>query len=112
LQEKSPYGILKLNLKIGCEKMKEMKENFEIEKLIPNNLRTYVSEKRTNGMFLSDYQIEILKRNGFYYEKYANVKELLFDVEDYLNQESFMDDELENIASELAEREYYSHTNQ
>lgn len=90
-----------------------MKENLDIEKLIPNNLRTYVREKRKNGMFLSDYQIEVLKRNGFLYEKYHNMKELLFDVEDYLNEESLLEDEeLENIASELSEREYYSHTNQ
>lgn len=89
-----------------------MKEVLEIEKLVPNNLRTYVREKRENGMFLSDYQIEILKRNGFHYEKYHNMKELIFDLEDFLNKELMIDDEeLENIAKELAEREYYSNTN-
>lgn len=108
LHNKLSYDILKKET--GCE---IMKENIEIEKIIPNDLRTYVREKRENGMFLSDYQIDVLKRNGFHYEKYHNIKELLFDVEDYLNQESNIeDDELENIASELSEREYYSHTNQ
>lgn len=90
-----------------------MEEDLEIEKLVPNNLRNYVTEKRENGMFLSDYQIEILKRNGFSYQKYQNMKELLFDIEDYLNESlTIEDEELETIASELSEREYYSHTNQ
>lgn len=91
-----------------------MEKEFDIEKIIPNNLRTYVSEKRENGMFLSDYQIETLKKYGFSYQKYQTIKELLFDLETYLNSDDAIDDfdSLEQIVGELSEREYYSNTNQ
>lgn len=89
-----------------------MKEEFDIEALVPKNLRSFVSEKRENGMFLSDYQIEVLNRYGFSYQKYSKMKDLLFDIYDYLNS-SYDDDtdSLSQIATELSEREYYSHTN-
>lgn len=91
-----------------------MKKEYELEKLIPTDLRKHVSEKRTNGMFLSDYQIEVLQSHGFSYQKYSSIKELLFDVEDYLNTDydSTDNNSLDLVASELAEREYYNHTNQ
>ena len=91
-----------------------MKEDFDIETIVPNNLRDYVSEQRENGMFLSDYQIEVLKHFGFFYQKYGSIKELLFDVEFYLNSNSDMEemDSLEQVSREISEREYYSHTNQ
>ncbi len=90
-----------------------MEKDFDIEKIIPNNLRLYVSEKRKNGMFLSDYQIETLSRYGFSYQKYGTIKELLFDLETYLNSSDFINEDgsLEQIAKELSEREYYSNTN-
>ena len=91
-----------------------MKEDFDIETIVPNNLRDYVSEQRENGMFLSDYQIEVLKHFSFFYQKYGSIKELLFDIEDYLNSNSEMEeiDSLELVSREISEREYYSHTNQ
>jgi len=91
-----------------------MRKDFDIAKIIPNNLRSYVGERRENGMFLSDYQIEILKKFGFSYQKYGSIKELLFDIEDYLNSNSDMEeiDSLELVSREISEREYYSHTNQ
>lgn len=62
-----------------------------------------------NGIYLTDFQIETLKQYGFEYQKYANVKSLIFDIEEYLN-ESY-EEELENIASSLSEFNYYHNTN-
>lgn len=91
-----------------------MEKEYNIYELVPTNLRLYVAERRENGMFLSDYQIQVLKRSGLFYQKYKTVKELLFDIEVLLNSvDSSSDlDSLEQIANELSEREYYSHTNQ
>jgi len=91
-----------------------MKEEFNIEAIVSNNLRDYVSEQRENGMFLSDYQIEVLKYFGFSYQKYGSMKELIFDVEAYLNSNSDMEEmySLEQVSREISEKEYYSHTNQ
>lgn len=65
-----------------------------------------------NGCYLSSEQIAILKRYGFFYENYSNVKSLIFALEEYLNN-SFEEDteELEMVASHLAELDYYQNTN-
>ncbi len=90
-----------------------MDSKFDIETLVPKNLRSFVSEERENGMYLSDHQIEVLKQFGFSYQKYSEMKELLFDIYDYLDSSLDGDtDRLEQVAMELSEREYYSHTNQ
>ena len=37
-------------------------------------------KRRSNNMLLSDYQVNILTRNGINYEKYADMSQLLFDI--------------------------------
>lgn len=90
-----------------------VKKDFEIEEIIPKDLHSYISEQRENGLFLSDYQISVLTRYGFSYQKYNSMKELLFDINTYLNSDSFLDDvdSLDLLSRELEEREYYSNTN-
>lgn len=72
------------------------------------NIDNVLLKRRDNGFLLSDYQVEVLKRNGFDYNNYASINELLFDIEDYLNNE--FDQELDLISSELAELIYYKDT--
>ena len=87
-------------------------ENFDLEKIVSESLKDFY-HIRENGMYLSDSQIDILKRNGFDYRKYSSMKSLLFDIEDYLNQEidDSSYDELDLLASQLAEVDYYQNTN-
>lgn len=61
---------------------------------------------RENGMLLSDYHIEVLSRNGIDYLKYGSIKEILFEINDILDEGA--DEELELVARELDERNYYS----
>lgn len=61
-----------------------------------------------NGILLSNYQIDVLKNNGFDFNKYANMEELLFDIEEYLNDE--YDDELDLVSNQIAEIIYYRDT--
>lgn len=63
-----------------------------------------------NGIYLTNKQIEILKQNGFNYEKYQNIKELIFDLDEYLNEEPD-NIELENILEDLTEFDYYHNVN-
>lgn len=63
-------------------------------------------KRRANGMLLSDYQVNVLKNNGIDFMKYNNIKEILFDINDILAEED--NDELEQIARELDEKDYYS----
>lgn len=61
---------------------------------------------RENGMLLSDYQVEVLQRNGIDYKKYGSIKEILFEINEILDEEND-DEELETVAKELDEKNYY-----
>ncbi len=64
---------------------------------------------RENGMLLSDYHIDVLQRNGINYLEYGSIKEILFAINDILEEEE--NEELENIAKDLDEKNYYKNVN-
>ena len=56
--------------------------------------------------------IEILERYGFDYKKYGSIEELIFDIEEYLNEEGDSDcGDLDWVSADLSERNYYQNTN-
>lgn len=65
---------------------------------------------RGNGIYLSDNDIEILRKYGIDYNKYNSLNSLIFEIEDILNEETDLDD-LEVISSKLSELNYYNNTN-
>ena len=79
---------------------------------VDNLLQESLTESHViyNGMYLSDSQISILNNNGFDYKKYKNIKELMFDIDEYLYNEPD-NIELERVLEELSEYDYYHNTN-
>lgn len=65
---------------------------------------------RGNGIYLTDNQIEVLKRYSIDYNKYTSLSSLIFDIEEILNEEADIED-LEEISVKLAELNYYNNTN-
>lgn len=74
-----------------------------------SNIENIFMKKRSNGLFLSDYQIDVLQRNHIDYNKHNNSSSLLFEIEEYLNEEE--NDELEEVSRQIAEMHYYNETN-
>ena len=72
------------------------------------NYEGLLLKRRENEMLLSDYQVSVLKINGIDYKKYGNMQELLFDIEELLNDD--YDEELEGVSKQLAELIYYRDT--
>ena len=66
-------------------------------------------KRRENNLMLSDNDINVLERNGINYLKFNNLKELLFQIEEVLEEN--YDDELEEISMKLGEYNYYNYTN-
>ena len=65
-----------------------------------------------NGLMLTNMEIDVLKRYGVDYEKCSTLKEIIYLVEDILNEDDSSDmDELEYISSTISERDYYQNTN-
>lgn len=86
-------------------------KNFNIDNLIndlnlQNNLHNYI----VNDIYLSNNQINILKRNHIDYKKYTNLSALMYDIEEYLNDNIDCDEELDNLLVELSEFNYYRTT--
>lgn len=65
---------------------------------------------RGNGIYLSDNQIEVLKRYNINYKKYISLNSLIFEIEEILNEEVDASD-LEEVSSRLSELNYYNNTN-
>ncbi len=64
---------------------------------------------RGNGIYLSDNQIEVLKRYDIDYKKYISLNSLIFEIEEILNEEVDASD-LEEVSSRLSELNYYNNT--
>ena len=60
---------------------------------------------RKNDIYLSDSDIKILEKYEINYLNYSNMQELLFDLEEILNN-NYVDNDLEELSIKLAEYNY------
>lgn len=65
---------------------------------------------RGNGIYLSDNDVEVLKRYNIDYARYISLSSLIFDIEQVLNEDSEAT-ELDEISNRLSELKYYNYTN-
>ncbi len=91
--------------------MKINEQNLDINKLTSDIYDDKSMIKmRGNGIYLSDNQIEVLKRYDIDYKKYSSLNSLIFEIEEILNYETNARD-LEEISLRLSELNYYNNTN-
>ena len=81
--------------------IKELLDSIDFNK----NKLTKVNDK----LMLTNYQIEVLKRFDIIPKKYTSLSSIICDAEEVY--EETLDEELDNILSELQERNYYENTN-
>lgn len=93
--------------------MKINGKEVPVEELLKEtDLRSNFHNDYGNGIFLTEQQLLILERYGFNPKNYSDVKSLIFDIEDYLNQSTDIDSEdLDYVATSLSEFDYYHNTN-
>lgn len=85
--------------------------NEFIEKEINKVLGDFLIDNN-KGLLLNKYEIEVLNRYNFDYRKYSNLSELIFDIDNYINDSSMEDtDLLEEVLDSLYERHYYNEVN-
>lgn len=91
--------------------MKINGKDVDINKLINNMYDDKnMIKMRGNGIYLSDNQIEVLKRYDIDYKKYSSLNSLIFEIEEILNNDVDAND-LEEVSSRLSELNYYNNTN-
>lgn len=79
-----------------------------VEETIKNN-----TLNKINNIYLSNKQICVLERYNIDYKNVVDISELIFKVEEYIedNYSSEELDDLENLSLELSEFNYYYNTN-
>ncbi len=88
------------------EKMKLNNKDFNIDDLIDEK---YMHKDIGNGIFLSEYQIDVLLRNHIDPYSCNSINELIFIIDEVLEDEN--NEELDIISKEINEFNYYTYTN-
>ena len=88
------------------------KEEYNIEELVGNlDFQSGQFQDIGNGIFLTNREIEILKRYKIPYTQCKSLKEMIFEVEEVLQDMDIVDEELDWVSSSISERDYYQNTN-
>lgn len=84
--------------------------DMSIEELVRENIVTgSMHQFRENNLFLSDRQIETLEKYKIFYQEYTTTSSLIYAIDNILSFDSI--EELEEIARELSEYQYYNEVN-
>ena len=90
-----------------------MKNEYNINEIISTidfNSNKFITV--SNGLMLTNNEIDTLKRFNIDYLKCSSLKELVFQIEEVCNELDGEDlDQLDYISSTIAERDYYQNTN-
>ena len=82
---------------------------MDIDKIVLDTHKNMSMNKINDKLYLSNNQIDILERYNIEY-KSKTIEELLFELEEIIN-DSFEDcEELDKLSSDLAEFNYYYNT--
>jgi len=79
------------------------------EEMIISNEKSFL--KKYNNIYISDEQKNILERYNININKYLDVKELIYDIEECLNNSLEELDDLEWVSQTISEYNYYNNTN-
>ena len=88
-----------------------MKDSYDIANLLGAIDFHQNSFQNINGMMLTNHEIEILAKYHIPYQKCNSLKEIIFEVEELLDDMDILDEDLEQVSSSIAERDYYQNTN-
>lgn len=88
-----------------------MEKEYDIDDIVSNIDFNSGSFQNVNGMMLTNHEIEILDRYKIPYQKCSNLKEIIFEIEEILDDMDIVDEDLDYISSTIAERDYYQNTN-
>ncbi len=88
-----------------------MEKEYDIDDIVSNIDFNSGSFQNVNGMMLTNHEIEVLDRYKIPYQKCSNLKEIIFEIEEILDDMDIVDEDLDYISSTIAERDYYQNTN-
>lgn len=72
--------------------------------------KKYMHKEIKKGIYLSEYQIEVLNRYGIDPMECGSIKDIMFLIDEILEDDADADD-LDNVSREISEFNYYANTN-
>jgi len=85
---------------------------YDIEKELSNvDFNSNSFQNVGNNLMLTNKEIDVLNRYNINYSNCHSLKEILFEIEEVLNDMDIVDEELDLVSSSIAERDYYQNTN-
>lgn len=87
-----------------------MYSDEEINEIATKAIYDNKLNKISDNLYLSNRQIEILKRYEIDYKKFNDIKSLMYEIETAL-KEVYDADDLQALSIELSEFNYYHNTN-
>ena len=88
-----------------------MEKEFDIDNIVSNLDFESNNFQNVNGMMLTNREIEVLNKYKIPYQKCNNLKEIIFEIEEVIEDMDIVEDDLDYISSTIAERDYYQNTN-
>lgn len=84
-------------------------EEYNIEKLVSElDFESNKLQKVNNSLVLTNYQIDVLRRNDIDIENLPDLHSVIYEAEEAY--EETQDEELEQVLDQLSERNYYENT--
>ena len=83
-------------------------DNLDDNDLYANDKDFHIKHK---NFYITKKQIEILEKYDIDINNFTNIGDLLFDIEEYLNDTDIPADDLEWVSESLSEFNYYNNTN-
>ncbi|MBQ3306797.1 MAG: hypothetical protein IJG68_01230 [Bacilli bacterium] len=85
---------------------------YDIDKLVSEMDFTSNQLQRINqNILLTNHEIEILSRYHIEYQKCKSLKEVIWEIENILEDMDIVDEDLDLISQTISERDYYENTN-
>ena len=89
-----------------------MHTDYDIDNLVSNlDFSSNHLVNVGNGLMLTNREIDILKQYKIDYSRCKSLKEILYEIENIIQDMDIVDEELDYISSTISERDYYQNTN-
>lgn len=88
-----------------------MDREFDIDRLVGE--MDFESNKfnNINGLMLTNREVEVLDRYNINYKNCTTLKEIIFQIEDLIQDMDIVEEDLDYISGTISERDYYQNTN-
>lgn len=85
--------------------------DYDIDKLVSEIDFNSNALRSVGNVLLTNREIEVLDQYNVEYKKCSSLKEILFEIEEIINDDCLDSEELELVAMSISERDYYQNTN-